>query len=117
MQLIDYSIIEQWKPNENPNGFGADTLLKEDLTQEELISFIKHLGDNYDPVLIRVYTSQQAYEQEQSGNYGDEWREGYIIFYVKNLTGQGAYSGLNEIRWMQEIGEFSHLFGQKTKLN
>lgn len=114
-QVVNYSVIEEWKPDKNPNGFGADILLEEDLTQEELISFIKYLSGDYDPVLIRIYTSQQAYDQEQSRKYGNEWREGYVIFYVKNLTGEGAYSGLNEIRWMQEIGKFSDLFGQAIK--
>lgn len=114
-QAVKFSIITQWQPDENPNGFGADILLEEDLTQEQLIDFVKDLSSDYDPILIRIYTSQQAYDQEQSEEYGDEWREGYVIFYVKNLTGEGAYSGYNEIRWMQEIGEFAHLFGQVTK--
>ena len=35
---------------------------------------------------------------------------------VKNLTGEGAYNGFNEIRWMQKEGRFSDLFGTKTCL-
>lgn len=112
---INYSFIDEWKPNDNPNGFGADILLKDDLGKDELINFVQYLGSNKDPVLIRIWTSQTAYDQDEKAEYGNEFREGYVLFYVKNMTGEGLYWGKNEIRWMQEIGEFSDLFGQVTK--
>ncbi len=116
LSSIDYSIIQQWKPDNNQNGLGADILLKQDLSKEEIISFLKQLSKDKDPVLIKIYTSQEAYKQEKNETYGKEFQEGYLLFYVRNTTGKGAYRGFNEIRWMQEIGKFSSLLGQKTKL-
>lgn len=123
-QITPFSFLQQWKPNDMPNGFGADILLKSDLDEKELISFIKFLttefityADTEDaPVLIRIWSSEAAYKQDQERNFGDEFRRGYLVFYVKNLTGRGAYKGFNEIRWMQQKGRFSDLFGTVTKL-
>jgi hypothetical protein len=112
---VNFSFFRQWKPNDNPNGFGADILLEDDLDKEGLIAFIISLSVDYDPVLITIWTSEVAYDQNEKGEFGDEFREGFIAVYVKNFTGVGAYAGFNEIRWMQEIGKFSDLFGEVTK--
>ncbi len=124
-QLISFSFLRQWKPNNMPNGFGADILLKSKLNKEGIISFIKFLTTDFityadtrdSPILITLWSSKTAYEQNQSRDFGDEFRKGFLVFYVKNLTGQGAYNGYNEIRWMQKKGRFSDLFGTKTYLN
>jgi hypothetical protein len=116
LSSINYSILRQWNPNNNPDSFGAEILLQQELTKEEIISFIKRLSLNKDPVKVNIYTIRAAYEQEKSGNYGKEYKEGFLLVYIKNFTGKGTFRGFNEIRWMQEIGKFSHLFGQKTKL-
>ena len=116
VRLEAYSIIEQWKPNNKPNGFGAVILLNRDYSEVELIELIKSLATNHDPVLIRIFTSREAYHQEKSGSYGPEYDRDYILFYVKNLTGSGAYRGFNEIRWMQVSGKFASKAGTKTKL-
>ena len=114
--VVEYEILDSFKPNKEPNGFGAVILLKSDLSENKLISFVKKIAANYDPVLIRVFISREAYQQEKTNNYGQEYKSGYILFYVKNKTGRGAYRGFNEIRWMQEVGKFSGKFGLKTKL-
>lgn len=119
----DFSFLRQWKPNHEPNGFGVDILLESNFRKEEIIlfiefitrDFIKYLDSDKEPILIRLWKTQIAHEQNENKVFRKEFREGYIAFYVKNLNGKGAYSGFNEIRWMQEIGEFSDLFGQVTK--
>jgi hypothetical protein len=98
------------------SGFGADILLKDDVSERDLVSLIKQLAGSHDPVVIRVYTSRTAYDQEQNGNYGPEYDSDYILFYVKNFSRMGAYRGCNEIRWMQEVGKFSSKFGTKSEL-
>ena len=66
--------------------------------------------------MVDIYTSKEAYLAGVNQEYGDIFNEGFILGYVKNLTNRGAYRGFNEIRWMQEKGELSHLFGSVTTL-
>jgi hypothetical protein len=123
-QIATFSFLRQWKPDNMPNGFGADILLKSDLNQKEIISFIEFLTTEFityantedAPILIRLWSSKLAYEQDQERDFGDEFRQGFLVFYVKNLTGKGAYNGFNEIRWMQEKGRFSDIFGTVTRI-
>ncbi len=115
-QLATFTYLREFKPHNISSGFGADILVNEQLPEKELVSLIVHLAGSHDPVLIRVYTSQIAYSQEQDGNYGIEYDKGYILFYVKNLSGSGPYQGCNEIRWMQASGKFGSKLGTKTKL-
>jgi len=116
MSLASHTVLRQWKPNDHPKGYGAEILLTEDLSEADLIAFIKKLSKGHDPVNIRIFSSPAAYEAEKNDDFGEVYARGYILFYVKNLTGKGAYRGLNEIRWMQEEGKFSSKFGTKTKL-
>jgi len=111
-----YEILKSWRPNNEPTGYGAEILLNMDYTEAEIISFVKQLATGHDPVVIRIFTSRNAYEQEQTGNYGPAYKSDYILFYVKNTTGRGAYRGFNEIRWMQEVGKYSSKFGLKTRM-
>ena len=66
--------------------------------------------------MIRVFTSETAYVQEKTNNFGPEYQSDYLLMYVKNRTGSGPYSGFNEILWMQEVGEFADKYGMKTQL-
>jgi hypothetical protein len=111
-----HTVLRQWKPNDHPNGYGADILMTQDLNESDLITLTQTLGNGHDPVVIRIFSSRAAYEAEKNKQFGDVYARGYILFYVKNLTGEGAYRGFNEIRWMQEKGKFSSKFGTKTKL-
>lgn len=116
---LKYSVLRQWKPNDMPNGFGAEILLDEaieELEESDLVAFIRMLAKNSDPVNIRIFTSRVAYEQEQNSNYGPEYNSDYLLAYIKNYTRRGAFQGFNEIRWMQEDGKFSSKFGITTKL-
>ena len=111
-----YEILRSWRPNNEAKGYGAEILLNLDYSEAELISLVKQLATGHDPVVIRIFTSRNAYEQEQTGNYGPAYKSDYILFYVKNTTGRGAYRGFNEIRWMQEVGKYSSKFGSKTRM-
>ena len=64
-------------------------------------------------VLVRIFSNKQAYTNENNSVYGEVYDEGYILFYIKNLTDRGIHRGRNEIRWMQAKGGLSPLFGEK----
>ena len=110
--LPKFTYLRKWKPNNAPAGLGADILLQQELSEEHIVAFIKRLSGSHDPVLIRIFTSETAYRDEDAKT--PEFKSDYILFYVKNGTGRGAYRGFNEIRWMQEVGKFSGRFGTKT---
>jgi hypothetical protein len=110
-----FTHLRRFKPNNIQNGYGADILLKDELSEKELVSLLKRLAGSHDPVVIRIFTSHIAYAQEQNDNYGPEYDSDYILFFVRNLSGRGAYRNCNEIRWMQATGKFSVKFGTKTR--
>lgn len=116
-----YEILRRWKPYPKftDNGLGLEILLKEkesDLTEKGIVKFINTMKKHWDPVVIKIYLSRKAYQEGLTESFTVEYDKGYLLFYVKNTTVRGAYYGLNEIRWMQEKGKFSNLFGHKTKL-
>ena len=113
---IAYSTLRKWSPNDAAAGLGLEIVLEQDDLAEKDIDLIKQLSSGHDPVVIRVFTSKTAYEQEQANNFGPEYKSDHLLMYVKNGTGSGAYSGFNEIRWMQEVGEFADKYGAKTQL-
>ncbi len=108
----EFIFLRRWKPSDARNGFGADVLLQQDLTEQHLVAFVKQLAGKHDPVIIRVWTSRTAWQDEDA--ITPEFKSDYILFYVKNSTGRGGYRGFNEIRWMQEVGKYSHNYGKKT---
>jgi hypothetical protein len=110
-----FTHLRLFKPNNVQDGYGADILLQDELSEQELISFVKNLAGSHDPVVIRIFTSRIAYAQEQNDNYGPQYDSDYILFFVRNLSGRGAYRNCNEIRWMQATGKFSAKFGTKTR--
>ena len=116
LPMVQHTKLRTWRPDKNPAGYGADLLVTQSVTKNQLIALIKQLSQGHDPVVIRIFTSREAYDAEKNEQYGDIYAKGYILFYVKNGTGQGAYRGFNEIRWMQEKGKFADKFGAKTKL-
>ncbi len=115
VQVIEHSILRDWKPNNDYRGLGLEILVSEKATEDELVALIKKLAAGREHVNIRVYSSQEAYRQEQRQTYGDAYKRGYLLFYVKNLTGRGPFDGLNEIRWMQEKGDFPYKLGERMR--
>ena len=114
--IKSYEIVETWKPYDHPNGFGAKVILNEDLSEADLIAFVKFLASDHDPVSIDVYTSRKAFLEASNNNYTEAYDSDYILFYVKNLSVKRTFYGFNEIRWMQSVGKFSDKFGTVTKL-
>ncbi|MCH6569990.1 MAG: hypothetical protein IH794_07770 [Acidobacteria bacterium] len=115
LQVIEHSVLRDWKPNRDYRGLGLEILVSDEATEEELIELIQTLAGRREHVNIRVYSSNEAYRQEQRQSYGDAYKRGYLLFYIKNLTGRGPFDGLNEIRWMQETGHLSHKRGEKMR--
>ena len=115
LQVIDYTVLRDWKPNKDYRGLGLEILVGEEATEEELVALIKKLARGREHVTIRVYSSQEAYRQEQRQTYGEAYKRGYLLFYVKNLSGRGPFDGSNEIRWMQEQGHLPHRRGEKMQ--
>ncbi len=107
--------MRDWKPNKDYLGLGLEILVGDEAKEEELVALIKNLAGRREHVNIRVYSSEAAYRQEQRQTYGDAYQSGYLLFYIKNLTGRGPFDGLNEIRWMQEKGHLSHRRGGKMQ--
>ena len=115
LQVIEHTVLRDWKPNKDYRGLGLEILVGEEATEEELIALIKKLARGREHVHIRVYSSQEAYRQEQRQTYGEAYKRGYLLFYVKNLSGRGPFDGSNEIRWMQEQGHLPHRRGEKMQ--
>jgi len=114
---VQHSILRQWIPKHKSrqgavaftDSIGLDILLEADVDQPELVSFVKEkaLGGEY--VIIRVYTSRECWS-DQTGE-SDACKTGIVLVYLKNPS-----SGQNEIRWVQQEGKFSGLFGTATPL-
>lgn len=114
---IDYSILREWNPDDDPQAVGLEILINEnDATKENIENLVKSLSDNARKAAIKVFQSRQAWQEEQSGDYTDAYDSGYLAYYMKNLTGSGAFQGRNEIRWFQAEGQLEHLMGSSTQL-
>ena len=115
---IAYEILREWKPNKKPDGLGMEILLEDqDLTEPELVNFIKQISKGHDPVSISVFLTRAAYEVTPAQeNYEDIYDRGHLLSYVKNTSIQGAFQGFNEIRWMQRQGVFAYKSGSVTEL-
>ncbi len=115
VQVIEHSVLRDWKPNNDYRGLGLEILVSEEATAHELVALIKKLAAGREHVNIRIYSSKEAYRQGQRQTYGDAYKSGYLLFYIKNLTGRGPFDGLNEIRWMQEKGHLPHKLREKMQ--
>lgn len=114
---IEYTILREWNPDEDPRAIGLEILInEEDATKENIENLVKSLSHSAGKAAIKVFQNQQAWEEERSGDYTDVYDSGYLAYYVKNLTGSGAFQGRNEIRWFQAEGQLEHLMGSTTQL-
>ena len=113
----DIEYLEYQKPDGNRPNYIATLLYKGDITEKRLIDIIKVFNQSYDKaVLVKIFSSTKAYQNEKNNVYGHIYDSEYLLFYVKNIRNWGAYKGFNEIRWMQTKGGLSHLLGTKYKL-
>ena len=114
--VTDYSILREWNPDNDSDALGLEILISEkDVSKENITNLIKDIAGTKGKVNIKVYQSKEAWDEEKSGEYTEEYDRGYLAFYIKNKTDSGAYRGFNEIRWLQAEGDLSYLFGEKTK--
>ena len=113
---MKHSILRQWTPDNQPNGYGAEIFLEELPSKDKLIAFFRDLAQDKDPVSISLFTDRGVYEDSKKSKYGEGYKKHFIAMYVKNGTGKGAFAGFNEIRWMQERGRLSEMFLKVTKL-
>ena len=112
----DIEYLDYQKPDGNLPNYVAILLYKGDITEKRLIDIVKIFNQSYGKaVLVKIFSSTQAYQNEKNNVYGDIYDSDYLLFYVKNLRKWGAYKSFNEIRWMQAKGELSHLLGTKYK--
>ena len=63
---LDFTVLREWKPNDDPNGYGVELLLNQDATAQELIDDIKKLSKGHDPVFISIYSSRKAYDDAKN---------------------------------------------------
>lgn len=112
---IKYTIIRQWQPNNLPDALGLEILLESEPSPQELIDFLSDLGAHNDLVVIHVYSSMEAYNDSERTSQA--YKEGYIACYNKDLTGLEPDSGRNEVRWFQEVGAYSSLYGTVVQIN
>ena len=112
-----YSVMRSWKPNGSPRGLGLEIVVDGSPTEAQLVSLVKELSGESDPVFIGAYTCRAAYERSRGSGpaANDAIASGLIFTFVKNNTGAGAYAGFNEIRWMQERGRYPSKFGTRTR--
>jgi len=85
-----------------------DLVYTGEVTKEKLIEICKVFNNKYDNVVVKIFTSKDALNCVNNNIVNDDFYSGYLLYYVKKDS--------NEIRWAQEKGAISHLFGEKTKL-
>ncbi len=116
---VSFSYLRSWKPHNDVRGFGAEVLLKDDLSEEELVAFVKFLTNEYDPVYLRIWLSEEAYRQDHAGVIDSpQLRSGLVLIYHRftNYPSSVFFGHGDEIAWEQEVGKFSHKYGQRTKI-
>jgi len=114
---IQHTTLRQWNPDSDWRAVGLDILVSEnDVTKNNIVTLVRALSTGKDKAVINVYLDKKAWDEDQSGNYSQVHKNGYLAMYIKNLTSNGAYRGFNEVRWMQENGELQELFGTETKM-
>ena len=59
LQVIEHTVLRDWKPNSDYRGLGLEILVGEKSTEEELVTLIKKLAARREHVNIRVYSSKR----------------------------------------------------------
>ncbi|GEM_PF-3402154 len=115
IDTIDFTVLRQWRPNDNPAALGLEVLIdEEEATYENIIQMVRELGSEAQIALIRVFQDEAAWRESRTTSHTEIYERGYLAFYIKNRTSSGAYSGLHEIRWFQQEGQLEELEGTTT---
>ncbi|MBF05441.1 hypothetical protein CL644_01910 [bacterium] len=108
--IIQYEVLRNWQPNKDSNAIGLEILIKpSDLSEKNIVDLAKEFSNRSNTVVVKVYTSKEAWDAGKSEDYSSVWKGGYIAFYMKR-------GNVNEVRWMQEVGKLSSLFGKKAQI-
>ena len=114
--MLKHKVLRVWKESNDPNGMGAEILLKENLEEtkpETIIAFLQGRGrkNNRNPVVVRVFTSEQAWQEEKDEAWGEAYDTGYLAYYKRVKDGD------HFIRWMQKSGPYAPLHGKMVDFN
>ena len=113
-QIESIEYLSYSKPNNN-KGYGnyvADILYSGEISYSKMYNIVNTFNKTYpERCLVRIWNSKDAYNQDKSGNYGLAFKSGFILHYSKNTN-----NNYNAIKWMQEKGALSDLFGTQTNL-
>jgi hypothetical protein len=113
-QIDTIEYLSYKKPNKKKGyeNYVADILYSGEVSYSIMYSIVDIFNKAYpERCLVRIWNSKEAYNQDMSGNYGDAFRSGFILYYSKNIN-----NNYNAIKWMQEQGALSNLFGTQTNL-
>ncbi|TVR17472.1 MAG: hypothetical protein EA391_04720 [Balneolaceae bacterium] len=116
IDTINFTVLRQWRPNDNPAALGLEVLIdEEEATYENIIQMVRELGSDAQIALIRVFQDEAAWRESRTTNHTEIYERGYLAFYIQNRTNSGAYRGLHEIRWFQQEGQLEELEGTTTQ--
>ena len=86
----DIEYLDYQKPDGNHPNYVAILLYKGDVTEKRLIDIVKKFNQSYEKaVSVKIFSSTQAYQNEENNVYGDIYDSDYLLFYVKNLRNWG----------------------------
>ncbi len=74
LQVIEHSVLRDWKPNNGYRGLGLEILVSDEATADELVALIKNLARRREHVNIRLYSSPDAYRKEHRQTNGDAYK-------------------------------------------
>lgn len=92
-----------------------DIIVDPTSSQKQLVELMRSMGKGKDFIMVKVYTSMDAYNDGQAllngANATDRRREWYILSYQKTSASN------NKITRMQSIGQFANLEWSTTDLS
>ena len=106
-QFDNIEYISHHPPDYKGDAHLFDLVYTGEVEKEKLIEICKVFNNKYDNVVVKIFTSKDAFNCVNNNIVNDDFYSGYLLYYVKKDS--------NEIRWAQEKGAISYLFGDKTK--
>lgn len=105
---IPHDTLRAWRPGQRPNAFGAEILVHRDesaLTDSALVAFSRALARDHNPVTLLLYTSREAYDEAKNETYGAAYYRGLVANFQR-------HGNREEIRWLQQVGQFADRDGR-----
>lgn len=116
--IISYETLRKRKPDGDEQGLWLEILIsKNDATKANIVALVESLSKSYiKKAMVKIYQSKQARNEEQSGDYSDLYNRDYLAAYIKNITNDITFQGINEIRWMQGEWTLQNLSWTQTQI-